>query len=61
MMKALVLLACHLFLLPATLLIAADESPADSGTPAETYAALLREYRPVSGGMRQAETDLSGR
>lgn len=29
----------------------------DSMTPAEQYAALLREYQTVSGGMRDAKTD----
>ena len=38
--------------------IVAGVSQADQGTPAEQYAALLREYRPVSGGMRKAKTDL---
>ncbi len=45
-------------LLALSLPICADESQADSGTPAEQYAALLKEYRPVSGGMRKATTDL---
>lgn len=30
----------------------------DPGTPAEQYAKLLREYRPASGGIRGAKTDL---
>ena len=38
--------------------ISAEESQADPGTPAEQYAALLREYRPASGGMREAKSDL---
>ena len=37
---------------------AADESQADPVTPAERYAVLLREYRPASGGIRKAKTDL---
>jgi hypothetical protein len=40
------------------LLLAASESQADPGTPAKQYAALLKEYRPVSGGLRKAKTDL---
>ena len=34
---------------------AAADNPA---TPAEQYAALLREYNPASSGMRKAESDL---
>ena len=45
-------------LLALSLPFCADESQADSGTPAEQYATLLKEYRPVSGGMRKATTDL---
>lgn len=45
-------------LLALSLPFCADESQADSGTPAEQYTALLKEYRPVSGGMRKATTDL---
>jgi len=37
--------------------IAADESQADPGTPAEQCAALLREYRAASGAFRKASTD----
>lgn len=37
--------------------IIAGVSRADSGTPAEQYAALLKAYNPVSGGMRKAATD----
>ena len=40
-----------------SLLIAADESQAAPGTPAEQYAALLKEYGPISRGMRDAKTD----
>lgn len=58
MLRILVALVCLLFLLPESLMVAADDSQTDSGTPAEQYAALLREYRPASGGMRGAETDL---
>ena len=35
----------------------ADVCQADPGTPAQQYAALLKEYRPVSGGMRKAKND----
>ncbi|MBL7041512.1 MAG: redoxin domain-containing protein [Pirellulaceae bacterium] len=38
--------------------LAEEGGQADPGTPAEQCAALLREYRPVSGGMRKAKTDL---
>ena len=38
--------------------IAAAERQDDAGTPTEQYAALLKEYRPASGGMRNAETDV---
>jgi hypothetical protein len=44
--------------LALSLPIVAGVSRADPGTPAEQYAALLKEYRPVSGGMRKATTDL---
>jgi hypothetical protein len=37
---------------------AADESQLNLGTPAEQYAALLKEYIPASGGIRNAKTDL---
>lgn len=63
MIRVLVGLTCLLFLLPAawaqqSLPVVAGASQAEPGTPAEQYAALLREYRPVSGGMRKATTDL---
>lgn len=31
---------------------------AAAGAPADEYAAIFREYSPISGGMRMAETDL---
>jgi len=46
-------LACHLFVLSFSPLIAAYD-----GTPAEQYAALLNEYRPSSAWLRGAETEL---
>ena len=45
-------------ILALSLPIAADESQPESGTPAEQYTALLREYRRVAGGIRKAKTDL---
>ncbi len=43
--------------LTLSLPMVAGVSRADAGTPAEQYAALLKEYRPVSSGMRGANTD----
>jgi hypothetical protein len=40
-----------------SLLLVAGVCQADPGTPAQQYAALFREYQPVSGGMRKAKTD----
>lgn len=45
--------------LAVNLLLSSGESQTSQGTPAEQYAALLGEYRPVSSGMREAKTDLS--
>ena len=42
-----------------SLSIVAGVSRADPGTPAEQYAAIVKEYRPVSSGMRNATTDLA--
>jgi hypothetical protein len=47
--------------LALSLPITANESEVNPGTPAEQYKALLREYRPASGGMRKAKTDLERR
>ncbi|MAG94807.1 MAG: hypothetical protein CMJ48_13850 [Planctomycetaceae bacterium] len=44
-------------LLTAILLLAPVAQPTPS-TPAQQYKALLKEYNPVSGGMRKAQTDL---
>ena len=44
--------------LALTLSIVAGVCKADPGTPAQQYSALLKEYRPVSAGMRKAKTDL---
>jgi len=41
-----------------SLTIAADQGRAASITPAEQYEALLMEYRPASGALREAKTDL---
>ena len=38
--------------------IVAGVSQADPGTPAQQYSAILKEYTPVSGGLRKATTDL---
>jgi len=43
--------------LALSLPIAADESQTDPGTPAEQFAALLREYGATSGAFRKASTD----
>jgi hypothetical protein len=51
-------LVATLLLLGMSLSVAAGVSQADQATPAEQYAALLREYRPVSVGLREAKTDL---
>jgi hypothetical protein len=49
--RAIVVLAFGLSVLTSN----AEENPA---TPAEQYAALLREYNPASGALRKADTDL---
>ncbi|MFT5526741.1 MAG: hypothetical protein ACI9G1_003111 [Pirellulaceae bacterium] len=38
--------------------LANADSQTDVGSAAEQYATLLREYRPISVGMREAKTDL---
>ena len=57
MIRVLTSLTCQLFLLPTGLLHAADDGPDESVTPADQYAALLREYRPASAWMRGAQND----
>ncbi len=47
-------------ILTTILLLAPSAPPATSApepTPAQQYSALLKEYNPVSGGMRSAQTD----
>jgi hypothetical protein len=44
--------------LAMSLPIVVDADQADSGTPKQQYAALLKEYNPASGGLRNATTDL---
>lgn len=45
-------------LLGISLSISGAESRADPSTPAEQYAAIFKKYSPVSGGLRNATTDL---
>ena len=40
-----------------SLSMTARGGPANTGTPAAQYAALFKEYRPASGGIRSAKTD----
>jgi hypothetical protein len=47
-----------ILILALSLPIAVSEAQDKPGTPAEQYAALLSQYRPVSGGIRNAKTDL---
>ena len=52
------LIVAAILVFSSFLSIIASEGQNKPGTPAEQYAALLREYRPASGGIRKAKTDL---
>ena len=52
------LIVAAILVFASLLSIVASEGQNKTGTPAEQYAALLREYRPASGGIRKAKTDL---
>ncbi len=51
------LIVAAILVFASLLSIVASEGQNKTGTPAEQYAALLREYRPASGGIRKAKTD----
>ena len=44
--------------LSLSLPIAVDAGHVNPGTPKQQYSAIFKEYRPVSGGLRNAKTDL---
>ena len=52
------LFVCAISVVVLSLPVAVEASQADTGTPAQQYAAIFKEYRPVSGGIRKAKTDL---
>jgi hypothetical protein len=51
-------LVATFLVLGMSLSLVSGECRADPGTPAEQYTAIFKKYSPVSGGLRNATTDL---